>query len=156
LVSLAVAAIASQAHALCVHNGVLYAKTSLGQEFAESRWVVRARVEGGYYFGQPTSWSLYHLQLLHAFKGHPLGRFDFYTRRDSGGFYLDTPRGRPDVGHDYLLFLNPGQTSSEDPAFARSSTWVNYECGQSKPWAEVSADQRIKLSTLEKQEGRLR
>jgi hypothetical protein len=30
----------SAANAVCIHNGKLYAKTTLAQEFAESRWVV--------------------------------------------------------------------------------------------------------------------
>jgi hypothetical protein len=140
----------SAANALCIHNGKLYAKTTLAQEFAESRWVVRARVEEGHsHFGDPTSWTVYRLRVIHAFKGAPPQQFRFYTRRDSGGFYMDSDRGRPDVGRDYLLFLNPASLSTEDPSVARGAMWVNYECGQSKPWINVSASERKKLSALQ-------
>jgi hypothetical protein len=151
LASVALAMSATSAQALCVHNGALYAKTTPAQEFAESRWVVRARVESGHsYFGRPTSWTLYRLRLIHAFKGAPPTHFRFYTRRDSGGFYMDGARGRPDVGRDYLLFLNPGEVATEDPPMARGAMWVNYECGASKPWGEVTAVERKRLAAMER------
>jgi hypothetical protein len=152
LVSLVLAAAApSAADAFCYHDRTLYAKTTLAQEFRESRWVVRARVEGGrYYFGQPTSWTLYRMRLLHAFKGEPEKQFTFYTRRDSSGFYMDAPSGRADVGHDYLLFLIPMEVASDDPRLARGAMWVNYACGMSGPWAELTREQKTMLRTLER------
>jgi hypothetical protein len=90
------------------------------------------------------------LRLIHAFKGAPPRRFKFYTRRDTGGFYMDGASGRPDVGHDYLLFLNPAEAAAEDPPIARGAMWVNYECGESVPWTKVSAAKRKRLSALER------
>jgi hypothetical protein len=154
--ALALTVSAASAEAVCVHNGTLYAKTTLAQEFAESRWVVRARVESGRSsFGESGSWTLYRLRLIHAFKGAPPAHFRFYTRRDSGGFYLDSRRGGPDVGQDYLLFLNPGEAAAgEDPPVARGARWVNYECGASKPWKDVNAIERRRLSALERRRRR--
>ena len=83
-------------------------------------------------------------------KGAPPKRFSFYTRRDSGGFYLDAGDGRPEVGHDYLLFLNPAPLSREDPTIVRGAMWVNYECGESKPWANVGTIERKRLSIFER------
>jgi len=40
----ALTAMPSPADALCIHNGELYAKTTLEQEYREARWGVRARV----------------------------------------------------------------------------------------------------------------
>jgi hypothetical protein len=140
-----------EANAVCIHNGKFYAKTTLQQEYNEAQWVVRARVESARsHFGLPMSWTLYHMRLIHAFKGTPQLHFGFYTRRDSGGFYMDGPNGAPDVGHDYLLFLNPAELGAEDPALARGSLWVNYECGQSKAWREVTSRQRKQLKVLER------
>jgi hypothetical protein len=143
--------LASPAGAVCFHNGKLYGKTATAQEFAESRYVVRARVESGHsHFGAPTSWTLYRLRLLHAFKGAPPKTFMFYTRRDSGGFYMDAAQGAPDAGGDYLLFLNPTKAAADDPSVARGTMWVNYECGQSKPWTDVSTVELMRLKALER------
>jgi hypothetical protein len=150
LASLALAvAVPSAADAFCYHDGKLYAKTT-AQEFRESRWVVRARVESGRsYYGKANSWTLYRLRLIHAFKGAPKARFTFYTTRDSGGFYMDGPSGQPDVGHDYLLFLIPRETTNDDPRTASGAMWVNYACGKSEPWAHTTDAERGGLTKLE-------
>jgi hypothetical protein len=61
----------------------------------------------------------------------------FFTWRDSGGFYLDRGAAH-DFGGEYLLFLvapAPGETPAPPP----HTTGVNYNCGQSRPWNQVSA-----------------
>lgn len=147
----AVALVPVEANALCTHNGKLYAKTTLNEEFAEAHWVVRARVESARSeFGAPTSWTVYELRLIHAFKGAPPPHFRFYTRRDSGGFYMDGLNGAPDVGNDYLLFVNPGEFDAEDPAVARGAVQVNYECGQSRAWKDVTTEQLRTLQSAER------
>jgi hypothetical protein len=75
-----------------------------------------------------------------------------FTFRDSGGFYLDKGTS-PAIGGEYLLFLNP-VTAAPDfseqafPKEAYRSTEVNYTCGQSTPWMEVSASEKQELSRL--------
>lgn len=108
--------LATPARALCIHNGRLYAKTSLAQEFRESRWVVRAHVVAADYHwsDEDESWTFYRLRVVGAFKGPRLRRFTFFTTRDSGGFYLDADGGTPDLDHDYLLFLQPAKGKPQD------------------------------------------
>jgi len=122
--------------ALCIYHGELYATTTLAQEFRDSRWVVRARVLSAatHWSDESVSWTLYRLQVLHRYKGAPPNRITLYTERNSGGFYLD--RGAaPDLGGEYLLFLNPVARRRGNPPAARGATWVNYNCGRSRPWA---------------------
>jgi hypothetical protein len=134
---------ASTAQALCSYNGVLYARTTLQQEFAEAPVVVRARLvlalNGG-----PTDerdpWTVYQLETVSAFKGEPPRRISVVTERNSGGFYMDRDGGVPDIGQDYLLFLQPGDSEG---------SWrVNYSCGQSRPWREVDAAAQETLQAL--------
>ena len=74
-----------------------------------------------------------------SYKGRLGSHFNFFTYRNSGGFYMDRPRGRgADIGGDYLLFLNPASHPAALPRWARDSLWVNYACGHSKPWREVT------------------
>ncbi len=104
---------ASSADALCVYNGVENARTTLAQEYADSTWVVRAKVLAAHDHWSNTaeSWTTYRILVGHSYKGHPRPEFAFFTYRDSGGFYLDRsgqplPKGH-DIGEEYLLFLNP-------------------------------------------------
>jgi len=144
----AVALLSSHAGAVCYHNGQLYAKTTLEQEFREARWVVRAKVISA------TDWSdngvhgtLYRLEVITAFKGSMSHKFLFSTERNSGGFYLD--RGsKPDIGGEYLLFLVPNPTHAAGPQSVRSALWVNYACGQSRSWRDVDPIAESKLLTL--------
>jgi hypothetical protein len=132
------------AGAVCFHDGKLYAKTTLAQEFRESRWVVRARVESA---GGPSEWTAYHLKLLRSYKGALPRHFTYFTTRDSGAFYLD--RGaHPDLGGKYLLFLNLPDTGGENVQAARHATGVNYSCGQSRAWREVSPKVRDELRRM--------
>lgn len=129
------------ANALCFHDGKLYAKTTLAQEFRESRWVVRARVESAQ---GPNEWTAYRLKLLRSYKGKLPPHFKYFTTRDSGAFYLD--RGAvPDIGGEYLLFLTLPDPGGETIGAARHATGINYSCGQSKPWREVSLSERNNL-----------
>ena len=120
------------------------------QEFADSTWVVRARVISGenHWPDEGDSWTLYTLQLITAYKGHPPQRFKIFTLRDSGGFYLDKGT-HPDFGRDYLLFLDPADTDGGLKATeARNATTVNYNCGQSKPWNLVTGPEQDHLASL--------
>lgn len=140
----------TSAQALCIYRGDLNARTTLAQEFADSDRVVKARVisatngggeaDGGY-------WTLYRLETVRPFKGAMPDRFDLYTERNSGGFYLDRDGGGPDVGGDYLLFLTPLEPSNR-PEAARRAFRVNYSCGQSRRWAEVEAAETLTLELL--------
>ena len=155
----AVTSVPSAALAICDYNGVLNAKTNLRQEYADSRWVVRARVlsarDG---VSRPnsdheTSWTTYTLHVVRSYKGTPPNTLKFFTERNSGGFYMDRPWVNLPAGHDiggeYLLFLiqNPLATAY---AAAKNSVFVNYTCGQSKPWREVSKSSRQLLERLSK------
>lgn len=146
---IALSALGSSAHALCIYKGELYAQTTVRQEFGDSQWVVKAKVlsatnhfvEGG----EP--WTEYQLEVQHAYKGDPPQRLRFFTYRNSGGFYLD--RGQEhDIGGEYLLFLNPRPASPHDPAAARGTVSVNYSCGVSGSWSSLSATSRRELLRL--------
>ncbi len=130
--------------ALCIYKGRMNAKTTLPQEFSDSKWVVRAKVTAAqnYRSDEGESWTIYNLRVRSTFKGAPPSRLKLFTYRDSGGFYLD--RGMDaDLERDYLLFLDPISKSLSVPVAARSATEVNYNCGQSRAWTGVTvADQR--------------
>jgi hypothetical protein len=150
---------AEPAEALCIYNGLDNARTSLRQEFADSRWVVRARVlsatDGVVEAGKPDvgmAWTTYRLQVVRSYKGGPPQRITFYTQRNSGGFYMDRPwvplpRGH-NIGGEYLLFLNPIPPHRDQPRAERGAAFVNYNCGQSRAWREVPVDSRQLLASL--------
>ena len=150
---------AASAEALCRYRGVDNARTSIRQEYADARWVVRARVlsatSGVVEAGKPDAgmgWTTYRLQVIHAYKGRPPRQIRFFTQRNSGGFYMDRPwvplpRGH-DIGGEYLLFLNPIRPYRGQPRAERGAAFVNYSCGQSRPWREVSAVSRQTLASL--------
>ena len=134
--------------ALCIYHGIDNAKTSLQQEFQDARWVVRAHVVSGDYHwpdeGEP--WTLYHLKVVTSYKGTLRSHFTFFTERNSGGFYMDHRDGAvPDFDRDYLLFLVSDGWSKAGCPTARGALWVNYECGQSKPWTDVTAKEAAQL-----------
>ncbi|HEV2748469.1 MAG TPA: hypothetical protein VGW34_14380 [Allosphingosinicella sp.] len=143
--------IAAPARALCIYEGVDHARTTIEQEFADSRWVVRARVVSRIDHRRENDepWTLYRLQIVQAFKGSPPPRITYFTLRNSGGFYLDRPwfgrDSRSDVGTEWLLFLNPYTLNY--PA-AEGATEVNYNCGQSKRWEEATLLERQRLQQL--------
>lgn len=139
---------AASAEALCIYRGVDNARTSLRQEYADARWVVRARVlsatRGVVEAGMPDAgmlWIVYRLQVVRSYKQEPPQQITFYTMRNSGGFYMD-------IGGDYLLFLNPIPPHQGQPRAERGAAFVNYNCGQSRPWREVSAASRRLLASL--------
>jgi len=149
-----VAMFPSPAKSVCIYNGVDNAKTTIGQEFRDSRWVVRARVLSARdrWLNEGDSWTLYRLKVVHAFKGKLPRTFTFFTDRDSGGFYMDRPwvplpKGH-DVGGEYLLFLNPLPHHRGDPAASHGATFVNYNCGQSRLWSKVDSSSRRSLNRL--------
>jgi hypothetical protein len=149
------------ADALCFYDGKLYTKTTVLQEFKDSKWVVRARVLSAFdCFGRPVDrcsdpdapYTTYGIRVIQAYKGHPPKLLKFFTSRDSGGFYLDRAGELPaahDIGRDYLLFLNPIQPFHGQPRASRHAVFVNYNCGQSKPWSEVPARSRRLLAAVQ-------
>lgn len=146
-IATALAAAPLPAEALCYYRGALYAKTTLRQEFRDARWVVRARVvSASNWQTRDKRGTTYRLALLHAFKGKLTSYFNFSTERNSGGFYLEGLNG--EMGEEFLLFLTTPSSDFAYPPQARRSTWVNYGCGQSKPWREVTAEQSHALTAL--------
>lgn len=148
-VVLALAALGSSAHALCIYKGELYAQTTVSQEFQDSRWVVRAKVLAAtnHFIEGEEPWTEYRLEVQHAYKGDPPRSVRFFTFRNSGGFYLD--RGQEhDVGGEYLLFLNPTARFPHVPAAASGMVSVNYSCGVSGPWTSLTAESRAELVRL--------
>ena len=145
-----VAAFAAPAHALCIYHGVDNAKTSIEQEFRDAQWVVRAHVVSAEYHwsDEDGSWTLYRLKIVQSFKGNLPQRFTFFTERNSGGFYMDGEGGVPDLDGDYLLFLTPRPSPRTDPPAAKGALWINYNCGQSKAWSNVTQTQAARLRAL--------
>lgn len=145
----------SGAHALCIYNGALYASTTIGQEFADSHWVVRGRVvsavnswENGATDEGGDPWTVYRVQVEERYKGDPPLEISVFTHRNSGGFYMDRSGEGADIGGEYLLFLRPPNEASSLQNAAREGMVVNYSCGQSKPWSEVSLASRRELMAL--------
>lgn len=138
------------ANALCIYHGVDNVKTSLSQEFRDSRWVVRAHVVSVDYHwsDEDESWTLYRLKVVKSYKGKLSPRFTFFTGRDSGGFFMDGNLGGPDLDRDYLLFLEPNVWHRSDPPSAKGALWVNYNCGQSKLWIKATDSERAQLLRL--------
>lgn len=156
LVAVAMAlAVPSSPQALCIYKGELYAKTTIAQEYADSRWVVRARVtaqtdswtDAGPEYDEAL-WTTYRIEVVEVFKGDAPRVMTVFTERNSGGFYLEPPRGRFDPNVEYLLFLNPTDVLTDYPPESRGTAEVNYSCGQSKPWHDVPASDQRALLTL--------
>jgi len=137
------------AHALCIYNGVDNAKTTIRQEFHDSKWVVKVQLVAAdnHWSDEDDSWTLYHVKTLRSFKGRAPPRLDVFTYRDSGGFYLDKGMSN-DLGGEYLLFLSPA--TQKLPRVARGALEVNYSCGQSGPWEKLSTGQQEELGALSK------
>lgn len=138
---------ASPARALCIYNGEFNVKTTFEQEFADSRWVVRAKVIGvdTHWSDGGEPWVLYRLEITESLKGEAPRRLDFFTTRDSGGFYLDEDdRSFDDSTNDWLLFLNPSAQDLAPPG----AVFVNYSCGRSARWGELSEADRATVRRL--------
>jgi len=60
---------------------------------------------------------------------------------------VQLPAGH-DIGGEYLLFLNPIRSTGGFPAAATGAVFVNYNCGELRSWAEVSAQDRTTLAGL--------
>src|SRR4051794_13622998 len=75
----------------CSYKGVMYAKTTIPQEFHDSRWVARVKVTAArdHWSDIEESWTLYRITVLNAYKGRPPAELRFFSFRNSGGFYLD-------------------------------------------------------------------
>lgn len=84
---------ARSAEALCIYSGVADARTSLGQEYADARWIVRDRVvgaaDGAVETGRPNAgmpWTLCQLRVIRSYKGEAPQRIRLFAMRSSGGF----------------------------------------------------------------------
>ena len=134
------------AAAFCSYKGELYAQTTLDQEYRDAPFVVRARVlAASDWQGVEERGTVYQLEVIHDFKGSLPHTFSLSTERNSGGFYLD--RGtKPDIGGEYLLFLTEGASSTATPG--AKALAINYSCGQSRRWDEVSRQDRTRLAEL--------
>jgi len=158
LLAAATAMLSSPAAALCYYDGKFDVRTSIQQEFADSQLVVRVRVlsaiDGKIARGPDAGmdYTVYRLQLIQAYKGRPPNGLRFATERNSGGFYLDRPwvplpKGH-DIGGEYLLFLDPVTPFHGQPAATKGAFEINYNCGQSKRWSDVSKPSRRLLTKL--------
>lgn len=137
--------LATPAQAVCEYHGNLYAKTTVAQEFQDSELVVRAQVVSKHDYEDADGYAVrYRLRLKEQFKGNATDVIWLDSRRDSGGFYLEGADGKLDRGVDRLLFLNAMPSTSGK---TNSYFQLNYSCGQSKTWSEVSADERKYLVT---------
>jgi len=159
----ALLASSSGANALCVYGGKhftkakggdgsvrgLYAKTTLADEFLDSALVVKGTVLSSRNIGlgpSNDSGTVYRVHIDRTFKGKASAIINDYTDRDSGGFYL----GGSSEGPEYLLFLNPLSRNSWARKFAPDAYEVNYNCGQSRAWADVPLKDLDKLTVLSK------
>lgn len=142
----------SPAHSFCHYRGVDYAKTTIAQEFTDSKWVVRAKlIAADYHWSdEDDSWTLYKLETMESYKGNLPMKFTLFTERNSGGFYLNEERGSPDLGSEYLLFLTPSPWPETDPPAAKGALSINYSCGQSKSWSKVTQTEADELQVLAK------
>jgi hypothetical protein len=146
LIGLVIALAGTRADALCIYDGKLYAETTAKQEFHDSEWVVRAKVLWAH--DDPDGpYTTYGLSVLQSYKGSPPKPLIFFTMRDSGGFYLDNGAAH-DIGGEYLLFLQPNVRHDVDPHGITGTASVNYNCGQSKRWREVSSGELEELRRL--------
>jgi hypothetical protein len=156
MIAVALSLAAPAARAFCIYNDVFSAKTSIPQEFRDSKWVVRAIVLSAKdkWSDEEDSWAVYVIKVTHAYKGKPPKYLRFFTYRDSGGFYMDRPWMNLPDGHDiggtYLLFLNPIGVRKGDPTEAKGAVFVNYSCGVSGPWEAVRPSARRMLENLER------
>jgi hypothetical protein len=73
------------AQAYCEYRGIMNARTTLAQEFRDSRWVVRVRVLSAidHWSDIDQSWTLYRLEVLRRYKGSPPRRILFFTERNT-------------------------------------------------------------------------
>jgi hypothetical protein len=148
VVALIFFASSASGHALCIYGGALYAKTTIEQEFHDSHLVIEGTVlsekdivsnAAGEEDGEPG--SIYRIRADHVFKGTPASVVEYFTERDSGGFYLD-------AGTRYLLFLNPLSDDDRAKGAAPGALRVNYNCGQSQPWNGLKAEATEILARL--------
>lgn len=151
---------ASEADALCVYGGKhfekstspdfdgrLYARVTLADEFADSALVIRGMAVSSQNVPPGTALpvaTVYNIRVDLTFKGNATKMLRYFTERDSGRF-------DPDVGIPFLLFLNPIAAGDEAREIAPpGAVRVNYNCGKSRPWAKVTAGERVQLDALSK------
>jgi hypothetical protein len=149
---------AQDAKALCIYGGNhftkssqpewqgrLYATTTLADEFTDSALVIRGTVLSSQDVGLSDArgrGTVYSVRVDEVFKGHASKSILYYSDRDSGGFYL----GEGGESREYLLFLDPIRREYLASKEAPGAYEVNYNCGQSRQWREVSPGDRKRLS----------
>jgi hypothetical protein len=149
---LATAGVAGQAQALCIYRGELHGKSTITGEFRESSLVIKGTAVETHDI-QPVdpdrspldSYAIARIRVDKVFKGVAGREVLLISERNSGGFYVDP-------GVQYLLFFNPperpGWSKGYDPAAIAKlqllprPRLINFSCGQSAPWGEVSAAKR--------------
>ncbi len=160
LVIAATLATAMPAQALCMYYGKTFqksddkdsagrlnAKTTVAGEFKDAMTALWGRVvssrEVPVRKSKPDAQAgvVYRIRVDKVFKGDAVREASYYTERNSGAFYLDQ-------GEDYLLFLNPPM--HDDPALgvAPGVLIVNYACGKSKRWNQLSMADKRALDAL--------
>ncbi len=144
-VLLASAVCSTPAGAFCMYKDVLYAKTTLREEFRDAPLVVRGRVLSNRYIdddAKDIAGIVSRFRVDEVFKGQAPGVVTVYTERSSGAYYLDDAK-------EYLLFLGPLSKSSWAKNYPRPGAQVvNYSCGQSRPWTQVGPRAQALLRAL--------
>ena len=142
---------ATQAEAVCMYRGVLYAKSTITGEFRESSLVIKGTVIENYEVETTQEenaiddYVIARIRVDAVMKGDVGREVLLISRRNSGGFYIDP-------GVQYLLFLDPPVRAGWSKGYRRHQVaplqtlprprYVNNACGQSVPWAEVSPEKR--------------
>lgn len=147
---LATAGAASQAQAFCMYRGVMYAQSTITGEFRESSLVIKGTViENIHVPSNPDTegddYVLARVRVNSVLKGVAGREVLLISQRNSGGFYVDP-------GVEYLLFFDTPVQANWSRNYPREGIdplrslprprYINNACGQSVPWAEVSAKKR--------------
>lgn len=156
MVMLATVGAASQAQALCIYRHELYGKSTITGEFRESSLVIKGTVIETHDI-QPIdpdrspldSYAVARIRVDEVLKGAAGREVLLISQRNSGGFYVD-------AGVQYLLFLDPPVSAGWSKGYGPKAVaevqalprprFINFSCGQSAPWSEVSAAKRRVLA----------
>ncbi|WGM37364.1 hypothetical protein [Caulobacter sp. NIBR1757] len=146
---------ASQAQALCLYRGEFHGRSTITGEFRESSLVIKGTVIETHDIppvdvdhSELDSYAVARIRVDEVFKGQAGQEVFLISERNSGGFYVD-------AGVQYLLFLDPPVRADWSKGYEPAEVakvqslprprFINYNCGQSAPWVEVSAAKRKAL-----------